>query len=99
MKCKYKVKTNGGEDFCGVYSEPCADLSFVCDKNCQIFEDLKTLEQKKEAIKRFKKYLLGILKLNSDCADCEGDCTFCMTGTNRETYEIAKKVLLDEVET
>lgn len=92
MKCKYKVKTNSGEEFCSVHSEPCADVSFACDKNCQIFEDLKILERYKEAFKR-------ILELNSDCADCDSDCAFCTSGTNCETYEIAKKALSDEVET
>lgn len=58
----------------------------------------KLLEQWRKEHNNYCKALQKILELNSDCADCKEDCTFCSSGTNKETYEIAKTILLSEVE-
>ena len=44
--CKYKFQDKekfSGKPYCTCFSELCEDLSFVCDHNCQIFEDYKQL--------------------------------------------------------
>ena len=51
-----------------------------------------------EEIICYRNALHKIIELNSDCADCKGECTYCSTGTNKETYEISKTILLSEVE-
>lgn len=53
----------------------------------------KLLEQWRKEHTNYRKALQKILELNSDCANCKGDCTFCNSGTNKETYEIAKNML------
>lgn len=45
-KCKYKFKDKDkfdGKEYCTLFNELCHDVSFVCDKNCQIYEDYKKL--------------------------------------------------------
>lgn len=52
-KCKYKFKNKdkfNGKEYCTLHNELCEDLSFACDKNCQIYEDYKQLEDLKNKI-------------------------------------------------
>lgn len=45
-KCKYKFKDKdkfNGKEYCTLHNELCEDLSFICDKNCQVYEDYKKL--------------------------------------------------------
>lgn len=59
-KCKYKFKHKdkfNGKEYCTLHNELCEDLSFVCDKNCQVYEDYKELEKYKQK----SKDVIGIL--------------------------------------
>lgn len=50
MVCKYNFQNSekfNGEPYCCLFNEKCKDLSFVCDKNCQVYEDYKQLEELK----------------------------------------------------
>ena len=57
IRCKYKFQNNdkfNGKDYCTLFNEVCSDVEFVCDKNCQVFEDykqLKRLEQENAELK------------------------------------------------
>lgn len=49
LECKYKFQDDekfNGESYCCLFNEKCKDLSFACDKNCQVYEDFKTLVSK-----------------------------------------------------
>ena len=51
IKCKYKFQDKekfSGKPYCICFSELCEDLSFVCDHNCQIYEDFKQLARKEQ---------------------------------------------------
>ena len=55
IKCKYKFQDKdkyNGEEYCTCHNELCSDISFVCDKNCQIYEDYKQLEQLKDGYRK-----------------------------------------------
>lgn len=57
MQCKYKFQNKekfSGKPYCTCFNEPCENLKFVCDNNCQIFEDLKELAKYKRIIKKIK---------------------------------------------
>ena len=45
-KCKYKFQDKdkfNGKEYCTLFNELCQDVNFVCDKNCQVYEDYKKL--------------------------------------------------------
>ena len=49
IKCKYKFQDKekfDGKPYCTCFNELCEDLTFVCDHNCQIYEDFKQLARK-----------------------------------------------------
>ena len=57
MVCKYNFQNSekfNGEPYCCLFNEKCKDLSFVCDKNCQVYEDYKQLEELKAENLGFK---------------------------------------------
>lgn len=50
IDCKYKIHKSElweGKPHCSLFNELCEDLSFICDNNCQVYEDYKQLEQLK----------------------------------------------------
>lgn len=50
-KCEYKNQNKenyNGKPYCTCLNKLCEDISFVCDKNCQVFEDLKQLARANE---------------------------------------------------
>lgn len=52
-ECKYKIQSSENfntQPYCSILNKFCEEVSFVCDKNCQIYEDLKQLAQAKEEI-------------------------------------------------
>lgn len=64
--CKYKFQDKekfSGKPYCACFSELCENLPFVCDHNCQIFEDYKELVQKQKEVKDF---LDAIKELNKE---------------------------------
>lgn len=72
--CRYKFQNNekfNGKEYCTLFNEVCSDVEFVCDKNCQVYEDykqLKRLEQENKAL-NFK---INQLKANSLYNDLTG---------------------------
>lgn len=120
-KCKYKFQEKdkfNGMPYCKFFNEYCEDVSFICDKNCAVFEQYKKIAKLENLLKmceqhnknivkqnqslqtevrNFRCALVKIREINIECEGCNGDCTFCASGTNSETYEIAKKALSDEV--
>lgn len=60
IKCKYKIQSSENfktKPYCSILNKFCEDISFVCDKNCQIFEDFKQLARAKEEIEKLKSQL------------------------------------------
>lgn len=60
IKCKYKFQDKekfDGKPYCICFNELCEDLSFVCDHNCQIYEDYKQLARKTQENDRYRKAL------------------------------------------
>lgn len=56
-ECKYKIQSSENfktKPYCSILDKFCEDISFVCDKNCQIFEDFKQLARAKEKIEELK---------------------------------------------
>ena len=55
LECKYKIEQSDlweGEPYCSLFNEKCEDLGFICDKNCQVYEDYKQLEYLKKKLLR-----------------------------------------------
>ena len=56
-ECKYKIQQDNykkGKAYCAISEKSCSELSFVCDKNCEVFEDQKqllTLQQENKELK------------------------------------------------
>lgn len=60
IECKYKyqyIEKFNGEKYCLCFNDLCKNLAFACDKNCQIFEDYKQLQQAQEDIKQYSDWL------------------------------------------
>lgn len=43
--------------------------------------------------RNFRRALAKIREINIECKGCNGDCTFCASGTNREVYNISTEIL------
>ena len=59
-ECKYKFQDPekfNGKPYCTLHNELCEDISFACDKNCQIYEDQKILEEAEKLFKQIKNVL------------------------------------------
>lgn len=76
MACKYKIIKEdffGGTPYCSLQDEFCINLRFVCDTNCQIYEDQKELEKIKskyeQALKSVKNSLETIKKIDGNFFD------------------------------
>ena len=65
--CKYKFQDDekfNGEEYCILFKEECSDIKFVCDKNCQVYEDYKLLQRlKKENEELKEEYKQQVRKL------------------------------------
>ena len=58
--CKYKFQDKekfNGKPYCTCFNELCEDLSFVCDHNCQIYEDYTQLARKTQECEELKSEL------------------------------------------
>lgn len=56
-ECKYKFQDKDkfdGKEYCTLHNELCENISFVCDKNCQVYEDYKQLKRLQEENKRLQ---------------------------------------------
>ena len=63
MICKYKFQDKekfSGKPYCTCFNELCEDLSFVCDHNCQIYEDYKQLARKTQECEELKEKIKQI---------------------------------------
>lgn len=68
IECKYKyqnIEKFNGEKYCLCFNDLCKNLSFACDKNCQIFEDYKQLQQYKQCLDEIK-HILEVNKRELD---------------------------------
>ena len=60
--CKYKFQDKekfDGKPYCTCFNELCEDLTFVCDHNCQIYEDYKQLARKTQECEKLKKEIIN----------------------------------------
>ena len=58
--CKYKFKNKekfNSKPYCLCHNELCEDLFYVCDHNCQIYEDYKQLISKTQECEELKNTL------------------------------------------
>lgn len=68
-ECKYKIQSSKNfntQPYCSILNKFCEEVSFVCDKNCQIYEDFKQLAQLKEENKELKAQLEQQKKENEE---------------------------------
>lgn len=57
-ECKYKIQSTENfktKPYCSILNKFCEEVSLVCDKNCQVFEDLKQLARAREEIEEIQK--------------------------------------------
>ena len=55
--CKYKFQDSekyDGKPYCTCFNELCEDLDFICDNNCQVFEEYRNLIQKERECEQLK---------------------------------------------
>lgn len=55
LECKYKFQDDekfNSKPYCTLLNKLCEDISFACDKNCQVYEDYKQLEYLKKKLLR-----------------------------------------------
>lgn len=78
IECKYKfqsIEKFAGKPYCTLHNETCEFINFVCDKNCQVYEDYKQLARKEQECEELKATLKAIA--NRPCLninDCDGNC-------------------------
>lgn len=79
-KCKYKIQSSENfktKPYCSILNKLCEDISFVCDKNCQIFEDLKQLARAKEENEELRQ------KHNSCCEEFKQEINLRIDAYNK----------------
>ena len=57
IKCNYKFQDKerfDGRPYCTCFDRLCEDLFFICDHNCQVYEDLKQLAHKTQECEELK---------------------------------------------
>ena len=60
IECKYKfqsIEKFAGKPYCTLHNETCEFINFVCDKNCQVYEDYKQLKRKEQECEELKENL------------------------------------------
>lgn len=74
-----------------------SELRFVNDNNKKDDSYIVKLEESNMLLEteneKFKQALEKIREINIECKGCNGDCTFCMSGTNQEIYNISTETL------
>ena len=94
--CKYKFKNKekfNGKPYCLCHNELCEDLFYVCDHNCQIYEDYKQLVSKTQECNELKK----------ECKDLKRELTLYKTWYRAKHSDINNLLgsyykALDEIE-
>ena len=69
--CKYKFQNAekfNGKAYCTCLNKLCEDIAFVCEDNCQIYEDYKQLQAKEQECKKLQFTLkhVGLLDLMNE---------------------------------
>lgn len=78
--CKYKIQSSENfktKPYCSILNKLCEDISFVCDKNCQVFEDLKQLARAKEENEELRQ------KHNSCCEEFKQEINLRIDAYNK----------------
>lgn len=68
-ECKYKIQSSENfktHPYCSILNKFCEDVSFVCDRNCQIYEDLKQYARAKEEIEKLRKLQDNLVAIKED---------------------------------
>lgn len=66
VECKYKYQNKekfNGKPYCACLNKLCEDIAFVCDENCQVYEDYKQLQDKKQEGEELKKALKSMKEI------------------------------------
>ena len=72
IECKYKFQDKyhfEGDVYCTCFDEKCRNLSFVCDKNCQIYEDQKKYEEVKKYAGQILQTNYSLMQINENLFD------------------------------
>ena len=97
IKCKYKFQDKeklDGKPYCVCFNELCEDLYFVCDDNCQIYEDYKQLTRKTQECEQKEKELKELKRqYKLSCLDCEYKNTKTDADRYRKALEEIEKVI------
>lgn len=68
IKCNYKFQDKerfDGRPYCTCFDRLCEDLFFICDHNCQVYEDLKQLARKTQECEELKIKLMQKDEVNT----------------------------------
>ena len=68
IECKYKfqsIEKFAGKPYCTLHNETCEFINFVCDKNCQVYEDYKQLKRKEQECEELKQTLEEIREISN----------------------------------
>lgn len=68
-ECKYKIQSSENfktQPYCSILNKFCEEVSFVCDKNCQVFEDFKQLARAKDKIDYMEEYIKTVENARND---------------------------------
>lgn len=94
IECKYKYQDPekfNGKPYCLLHNELCEDLSFACDKNCQVYEDYKELAEYKDSI---EKWMPAVSRIEMEFKTSER-----INGISCKTYTEAVFEKIDKLET
>lgn len=98
-KCKYKIQSSENfktKPYCSILNKFCEDISFVCDKNCQVFEDLKQLARAKEEINGYKTIIKKIRQEVQEDVTCKS--RECGCDSYEECIECLKNTILNIID-
>lgn len=95
--CRYKFHNNekfNGKEYCTLFNEVCSDVEFVCDKNCQVYEDYKQLKRLEQENKELKEWKTKVVKLFESACRCKylNEETDICSYTNEKCMNINKCV-------
>ncbi len=76
IMCKYKFQDKmrfDGRPYCTCFSKLCEDLSFICEYNCQIYEDYKQLARKTQEYNNLANILHATTIYPEICDRCKDE--------------------------
>lgn len=108
IECKYKFQDKyhfEGKPYCTCFDKQCSDLNFICDANCQVYEDQKKYEEIKKYAGQILRTNYSLTQINENLfgtlKQIKNACKEVYTKTNEAKQlknliiEITKKVLND----